>query len=159
MNFTSDVYPLTLREHFLLLRDLFPFPLVRRKSVLLVFIVLWLHSLLPPLDLRIMAAGKFASLPRNMPVNHQLPLASSMDLLSSKSPLVERRADAYQDVSIHGTLPRKKKGPPPIRSCDNFSHVGTLPHSRSPRQHSPLIQDAIQEQPLQDWKGEAFTFR
>lgn len=110
-------------------------------------------------DLRIMAAGKFASLPRNMPVNHQLPLASSMDLLSSKSPLVERRADAYQDVSIHGTLPRKKKGPPPIRSCDNFSHVGTLPHSRSPRQHSPLIQDAIQEQPLQDWKGEAFTFR
>lgn len=94
-----------------------------------------------------------------MPVNHQLPLASSMDLLSSKSPLVERRADAYQDVSIHGTLPRKKKGPPPIRSCDNFSHVGTLPHSRSPRQHSPLIQDAIQEQPLQDWKGEAFTFR
>ncbi|KAJ1064655.1 hypothetical protein K5549_019090 [Capra hircus] len=125
----------------------------------MVFIVLWLHSLLPPLDLRIMAAGKFASLPRNMPVNHQLPLASSMDLLSSKSPLVERRADAYQDVSIHGTLPRKKKGPPPIRSCDNFSHVGTLPHSRSPRQHSPLIQDAIQEQPLQDWKGEAFTFR
>lgn len=109
--------------------------------------------------MRIMAAGKFASLPRNMPVNHQLPLASSMDLLSSKSPLVERRADAYQDVSIHGTLPRKKKGPPPIRSCDNFSHVGTLPHSRSPRQHSPLIQDAIQEQPLQDWKGEAFTFR
>ncbi|XP_068822810.1 breast cancer anti-estrogen resistance protein 3 isoform X2 [Capricornis sumatraensis] len=106
-----------------------------------------------------MAAGKFASLPRNMPVNHQFPLASSMDLLSSKSPLVERRADAYQDVSIHGTLPRKKKGPPPIRSCDNFSHVGTLPHSRSPRQHSPLIQDAIQEQPLQDWKGEAFTFR
>lgn len=94
-----------------------------------------------------------------MPVNHQFPLASSMDLLSSKSPLVERRADAYQDVSIHGTLPRKKKGPPPIRSCDNFSHVGTLPHSRSPRQHSPLIQDIIQEQPLQDWKGEAFTFR
>ncbi|CAI9151898.1 unnamed protein product [Rangifer tarandus platyrhynchus] len=106
-----------------------------------------------------MAAGKFASLPRNMPVNHQFPLASSMDLLSSKSPLVERRADAYQDVSIHGTLPRKKKGPPPIRSCDNFSHVGTLPHSRSPRQHSPLSHDIIQERPLQDWRGEAFTFR
>ncbi|ELR57127.1 Breast cancer anti-estrogen resistance protein 3 [Bos mutus] len=106
-----------------------------------------------------MAAGKFASLPRNMPVNHQFPLASSMDLLSSKSTFVERPPDAYQDVSIHGTLPRKKKGPPPIRSCDNFSHVGTLPHSRSPRHHSPLIQDVIQEQPLQDWKGEAFTFR
>ncbi|XP_070124810.1 breast cancer anti-estrogen resistance protein 3 isoform X4 [Equus przewalskii] len=106
-----------------------------------------------------MAAGKFASLPRNMPVNHQFPLASSMDLLSSKSPLVEHRPDAYQDVSIHGTLPRKKKGPPPIRSCDNFSHVGTLPHSKSPRQNSPLTQDVIQEHPLQDWKGETFTFR
>ncbi|KAI5938299.1 Breast cancer anti-estrogen resistance protein 3 [Manis javanica] len=106
-----------------------------------------------------MAAGKFASLPRNMPVNHQFPLASSMDLLSSKSPLTEHRTDAYQDVSIHGTLPRKKKGPPPIRSYDNFSHMGTLPHSKSPRQNSPLTQDIIQEHPLQDWKGETFTFR
>ncbi|XP_051041533.1 breast cancer anti-estrogen resistance protein 3 isoform X2 [Phodopus roborovskii] len=106
-----------------------------------------------------MAAGKFASLPRNMVVNHQFPLASSMDLLSSKSPLAEHRTDAYQDVSIHGTLPRKKKGPPPIRSCDNASHMGTLPHSKSPRQSSPLTQDIIQENPLQDWKGETFTFR
>ncbi|KAL6036343.1 hypothetical protein STEG23_004424, partial [Scotinomys teguina] len=108
--------------------------------------------------LRIMAAGKFASLPRNMVVNHQFPLASSMDLLSSKSPLAEHRPDAYHDVSIHGTLPRKKKGPPPIRSCDNASHMGTLPHSKSPRQSSPLTQDVIQENPLQDWKGETFTF-
>ncbi|XP_037682537.1 breast cancer anti-estrogen resistance protein 3 isoform X2 [Choloepus didactylus] len=106
-----------------------------------------------------MAAGKFASLPRNMPVNHQFPLASSMDLLSSKSSLVEHRPDAYQDVSIHGTLPRKKKGPPPIRSCDNFSHMATLPHSKSPRQNSPLTQDVIQENSLQDWKGDTFTFR
>ncbi|XP_060479778.1 breast cancer anti-estrogen resistance protein 3 isoform X1 [Panthera onca] len=106
-----------------------------------------------------MAAGKFVSLPRNMPVNHQFPLASSMDLLSSKSPPAEHHADAYQDVSIHGTLPRKKKAPPPIRSCDNFSHVGTLPHSKSPRQNSPVTPAIIQEQPLQDRKGETFTFR
>ncbi|XP_072824289.1 breast cancer anti-estrogen resistance protein 3 isoform X3 [Vicugna pacos] len=106
-----------------------------------------------------MAAGKFASLPRNMPVNHQFPLASSMDLLSSKSPLVEHRTDAYQDVSIHGTLPRKKKGPPPIRSCDDFSHVGTLPHAKSPLQSSPLSQGVVQEHPLQDWRGETFNFR
>ncbi|XP_064444864.1 breast cancer anti-estrogen resistance protein 3 isoform X4 [Mirounga angustirostris] len=106
-----------------------------------------------------MAAGKFVSLPRNMPVNHQFPLASSMDLLSSKSPPAEHHTDAYQDVSIHGTLPRKKKGPPPIRSCDNFSHMGTLPHSKSPRQNSPLTPAIIQEHPLQDWKGETFTFR
>ncbi|XP_036202952.1 breast cancer anti-estrogen resistance protein 3 isoform X2 [Myotis myotis] len=106
-----------------------------------------------------MAAGKFASLPRNMSVNHQFPLASSMDLLSSKSPLADHRTDAYQDVSIHGTLPRKKKGPPPIRSCDSFSHAGTLPHFKSPRQNSPLTQDIIQEHPRQDWKGEVFTSR
>uniref|UniRef100_A0A452TZN6 BCAR3 adaptor protein, NSP family member n=1 Tax=Ursus maritimus TaxID=29073 RepID=A0A452TZN6_URSMA len=100
-----------------------------------------------------MAAGKFVSLPRNMPMNHQFPLASSMDLLSSKSPPAEHHTDAYQDVSIHGTLPRKKKGPPPIRSCDNFSHMGTLPHSKSPRQNSPRTPAIIQEHPLQDWKG------
>uniref|UniRef100_A0A7N5JGC8 BCAR3 adaptor protein, NSP family member n=1 Tax=Ailuropoda melanoleuca TaxID=9646 RepID=A0A7N5JGC8_AILME len=110
-------------------------------------------------ELRIMAAGKFVSLPRNMPVNHQFPLASSMDLLSSKSPPAEHHTDAYQDVSIHGTLPRKKKGPPPIRSCDNFSHMGTLPHSKSPRQNSPRTPAIIQEHPLQDWKGKTFTFR
>ncbi|XP_012873698.1 PREDICTED: breast cancer anti-estrogen resistance protein 3-like [Dipodomys ordii] len=102
-----------------------------------------------------MAAGKFASLPRNMPMNHQFPLASSMDLLSSKAPPAEHRTDAYQDVSLHGTLPRKKKGPPPIRS----SHMGTLPHTKSPRQSSPLTQDVIPENPLHDWKGETFTFR
>ncbi|XP_075414648.1 breast cancer anti-estrogen resistance protein 3 [Tenrec ecaudatus] len=106
-----------------------------------------------------MAAGKFASLPRNMAVSHQFPVASSMDLLSSKSLLAEHRTDAYQDVSIHGTLPRKKKGPPPIRSCDTFSHMGALPHGKSPQQSSPRTQDVIQEHPLQDWKGETSTFR
>lgn len=146
-------------EHFLLLGNIFPFPFVGRKSVLVIVLDLYLPSFHSPSELRIMAAGKFASLPRNMSVNHQFPLASSMDLLSSKSPLVDHRADAYQDVSIHGTLPRKKKGPPPIRSCDSFSHMGTLPHAKSPRQNSPLTQDTIQEHPRQDWKGEAFTFR
>lgn len=150
---------LTLPEHFLLLRGIFAFPFVSRNSLLVVILDLHLHCFHSPLELRIMAAGKFASLPRNMPVNHQFPLASSMDLLSSKSPLVDHHTDAYQDVSIHGTLPRKKKGPPPIRSCDNFSHMGTLPHSKSPRQNSPLTQDIIQEHPLQDQKGETFTSR
>nr|XP_020027426.1 breast cancer anti-estrogen resistance protein 3 isoform X1 [Castor canadensis] len=106
-----------------------------------------------------MAAGKFASLPRNMPVSHQFPLASSMDLLSSKSLPGQPHTDAYQDVFIHGTLPRKKKGPPPIRSSDNVSHMGTLPHSKSPWPGSPLTHDIIQESPVQDWEGETFTFR
>jgi hypothetical protein len=118
-----------------------------------------LHSFLSFLELRIMAAGKFASLPRNMPVSHQFPLASSMDLLSSKSLPGQPHTDAYQDVFIHGTLPRKKKGPPPIRSSDNVSHMGTLPHSKSPWPGSPLTHDIIQESPVQDWEGETFTFR
>ncbi|XP_034635621.1 breast cancer anti-estrogen resistance protein 3 isoform X3 [Trachemys scripta elegans] len=110
-------------------------------------------------DLRMIAAGKLASLPRNMQVNHQFSLASSMDLLSSKPPLAEHRVDSYQDVSIHGTLPRKKKGTIPIRSCDMFSHMGTLPFSRTHRQQSPLIQDVIEEYPLQDRKSEKLHFR
>ncbi|XP_039341693.1 breast cancer anti-estrogen resistance protein 3 isoform X3 [Mauremys reevesii] len=110
-------------------------------------------------ELRMIAAGKLASLPRNMQVNHQFSLASSMDLLSSKPPLAEHRFDSYQDVSIHGTLPRKKKGAVPIRSCDMFSHMGTLPFSRTHRQQSPLIQDVIEEYPLQDRKSEKLHFR
>ncbi|XP_026511248.1 breast cancer anti-estrogen resistance protein 3 isoform X1 [Terrapene carolina triunguis] len=110
-------------------------------------------------ELRMIAAGKLASLPRNMQVNHQFSLASSMDLLSSKPPLAEHRVDSYQDVSIHGTLPRKKKGTIPIRSCDMFSHMGTLPFSRTHRQQSPLIQDVIEEYPLQDRKSEKLHFR
>ncbi|XP_050816900.1 breast cancer anti-estrogen resistance protein 3 isoform X2 [Gopherus flavomarginatus] len=105
------------------------------------------------------ATGNLASLPRNTQVNHQFSLASSMDLLSSKPPLAEHRFDSYQDVSIHGTLPRKKKGTIPIRSCDMFSHMGTLPFSRTHRQQSPLIQDVIEEYPLQDRKSEKLHFR
>ncbi|XP_038269958.1 breast cancer anti-estrogen resistance protein 3 isoform X1 [Dermochelys coriacea] len=105
------------------------------------------------------AAGKLASLPRNIQVNHQFSLASSMDLLSSKPLLTEHRLDSYQDISIHGTLPRKKKGTIPIRSCDMFSHMGTLPLSRTHRQQSPLIQDVLEEYPLQDRKSEKLHFR
>lgn len=161
----SRVMPCTVcslmrHEPVLPLNGTFPFPFVSRKSVLAIALDSCLRSFLFPVEeLRIMAAGKFVSLPRNMPVNHQFPLASSMDLLSSKSPPAEHHTDAYQDVSIHGTLPRKKKGPPPIRSCDNFSHMGTLPHSKSPQQNSPRTPAIIQEHPLQDWKGETFTFR
>uniref|UniRef100_A0A8C4Y820 BCAR3 adaptor protein, NSP family member n=1 Tax=Gopherus evgoodei TaxID=1825980 RepID=A0A8C4Y820_9SAUR len=105
------------------------------------------------------ATGNLASLPRNTQVNHQFSLAASMDLLSSKPPLAEHHFDSYHDVSIHGTLPRKKKGTIPIRSCDMFSHMGTLPFSRTHRQQSPLIQDIIEEYPLQDRKSEKLHFR
>ncbi|XP_019357170.1 PREDICTED: breast cancer anti-estrogen resistance protein 3 isoform X1 [Gavialis gangeticus] len=109
-------------------------------------------------ELRMLATGKFASLPRNMQMNHQFSLASSMDL-SSKSSLTEHHLDSFQDISIHGTLPRKKKGTIPVRSCDMFSHMGTLPYSRTPRQQASLIQDVIEEYPLQDGKSEKFHLR
>ncbi|XP_040421548.1 breast cancer anti-estrogen resistance protein 3 isoform X2 [Cygnus olor] len=99
------------------------------------------------------AAGKFASLPRNVPVNHQLSLASSMDLLTTKPSLAEHRSDSFQDISIHGTLPRKKKGTVPVRSCDIFSHMGTLPYTRTHRQQPPFIQDVIEEYPLLNGKS------
>lgn len=99
------------------------------------------------------AAGKFASLPRNVPVNHQLSLASSMDLLTTKPSLAEQHSDSFQDISIHGTLPRKKKGTVPIRSCDVFSHMGTLPYTRTHRQQPPFIQDVIEEYPLPNGKS------
>ncbi|CAH2311563.1 breast cancer anti-estrogen resistance 3 isoform X1 [Pelobates cultripes] len=106
-----------------------------------------------------MAAGKFASFHRNVQTNHQFPLASSMDLLSSKSPLGERRSNAFQDVCIHGTLPRKKKDRIPIRSSDTFSHMGTLPHSKSHRMPTRLMQDTIEEYPFQERRRGVFSTR
>ncbi|NXJ61242.1 BCAR3 protein, partial [Rostratula benghalensis] len=99
------------------------------------------------------AAGKFSSLPRNGPVNHQFSLASSMDLLTTKPSPTERHTDSFQDISIHGTLPRKKKGTIPIRSCDMFSHMGTLPYTRTHRQQPPFVQDVIEEHPPQNGKS------
>ncbi|XP_060890799.1 breast cancer anti-estrogen resistance protein 3 [Labrus mixtus] len=98
-------------------------------------------------ELRMMAEGRFASLPRSLHAHHtlgggsahpgvppsslgvsssstcssrrlQASLASSMDLLSSRpgfppgssGSLSELPTSSYQQVSIHGTLPRRKKG-------------------------------------------------
>ncbi|XP_075616056.1 breast cancer anti-estrogen resistance protein 3 isoform X1 [Balearica regulorum gibbericeps] len=99
------------------------------------------------------AAGKFSSLPRNSPVNHQFSLASSMDLLTTKPSPTEHHPDSFQEISIHGTLPRKKKGTIPIRSCDMFSHTGTLPYTRTHRQQPPFAQDVIEEYPPQNGKS------
>ncbi|XP_064311592.1 breast cancer anti-estrogen resistance protein 3 [Phalacrocorax carbo] len=99
------------------------------------------------------AAGKFSSLPRNGSVNHQFSLAASMDLLTTKPSPTEHRSESFQDISIHGTLPRKKKGTIPIRSCDTFSHMGTLPCTRTHRQQPPFVQDVIEEYPLQNGKS------
>ncbi|XP_064284310.1 breast cancer anti-estrogen resistance protein 3 isoform X3 [Passer domesticus] len=101
---------------------------------------------------KMIAAGKFSSLPRNGPVNHQFSLASSMDLLTTKPSPIEHRSNSFQGISIHGTLPRKKKGAVPSRSCDMFGHVGTLPYTRA-WQQPPFIQDIIEEYPPENGKS------
>ncbi|NXP53479.1 BCAR3 protein, partial [Heliornis fulica] len=97
------------------------------------------------------AAGKYSSLPRNGPVNHQFSLASSMDLLTTKPSPTEHHSDSLQEISIHGTLPRKKKGT--IRSCDVFSHMGTLQYTRTHWKQPPFVQGAIEEHPPQNGKS------
>lgn len=99
-----------------------------------------------------MAEGKFASLPRNMHMgvgSRQCSLASSMDLLSSRPAVPELPPAGYHSVSLHGTLPRRKKGAPvqgPARSWDMYSHMGTLPHpARARLPTSPLIHNIIEE--------------
>ncbi|XP_069718845.1 breast cancer anti-estrogen resistance protein 3 isoform X1 [Phaenicophaeus curvirostris] len=105
------------------------------------------------------AAGKFSSLPRNDLVNHQFSLASSMDLLTTKTSPTECRSDSFQDISIHGTLPRKKKGTIPTKSCDMFSHAGMLPYTRTQQQQPLLVQDVIEEYPLQNDKSDKLHAR
>ncbi|KPP60660.1 hypothetical protein Z043_121316 [Scleropages formosus] len=95
--------------------------------------------------LKMMAEGKLASLPRGVRVGSQCSLASSMDLLSSRPPASDHQS-RLQNVSIHGTLPRRKKGPAPVRSWDTYSHTGTLPHpGRSRLLPPPLVHHIIEE--------------
>ncbi|KAJ1170969.1 hypothetical protein NDU88_002840 [Pleurodeles waltl] len=82
-----------------------------------------------------------------------------MDLLSSKSRHDEHPQDAYQDVCIHGTLPRKKKGAAPVRAYDMFGYMGTLPFSKAQRVQTSLMQDVIEEYPPKDKKPERPSFR
>ncbi|XP_036377865.1 breast cancer anti-estrogen resistance protein 3 isoform X1 [Megalops cyprinoides] len=93
-----------------------------------------------------MAEGKFASLPRNMHMGRQCSLATSMDLLSSRPAVAQLPPSGYQSVSIHGTLPRKKKGAGPAHPWDAHCHTGSLPHpARSRLPSSPLIHNVIEE--------------
>ncbi|KAI1236670.1 hypothetical protein IHE44_0014923 [Lamprotornis superbus] len=107
---------------------------------------------------KMIAAGKLSSLPRNSPVNHQFSLASSMDLLTTKPSPIEHRSNSFQGISIHGTLPRKKKGTVPSRSCEMFSHMGTLHYTRA-RQQPPFIQDIIEEYPPEHGKSRELNDR
>ncbi|XP_061739809.1 breast cancer anti-estrogen resistance protein 3 isoform X2 [Nerophis ophidion] len=135
-----------------------------------------------------MAEGRFASLPRSLHMHHtlggtaapapaleapigsscpsrklQASIACSMDLLSSRPSLPpglgsEFPAAAYQHISIHGTLPRRKRGGPNLGPATytwdpRASHTqqvlggsSTLAETRV-HQHipSPLVQNIIDD--------------
>uniref|UniRef100_A0AAY4EXC9 BCAR3 adaptor protein, NSP family member n=1 Tax=Denticeps clupeoides TaxID=299321 RepID=A0AAY4EXC9_9TELE len=112
-----------------------------------------------------MAEGRFASLPRNMHMGRQCPLASSMDLLKARPALTAELpavTGGYQGFSIHGTLPRRKKGAP-VRCWDGYGHDATLspPALARGRLHSSqLIHNVIEEhQPLRDLQDSCSTYR
>lgn len=109
-------------------------------------------------ELRMMAEGKFASLPRSLHMGRQCTLASSMDLLSSG--MTELPSTSHQGISIHGTLPRKKKGSAGAHSR-NWEMCGSLPHPIRCRQpSSPLIHNIIEEnQPFQTWREDCTVHR
>lgn len=109
-------------------------------------------------ELRMMAEGKFASLPRNLHMGRQCTLASSMDLLSSG--MTEVPSTSYQGLSIHGTLPRKKKAVAATNSR-KWEMCGSLPHSMRCRlPSSPLIHNIIEEnQPFRTWREDYTVHR
>nr|XP_023677150.1 breast cancer anti-estrogen resistance protein 3 isoform X1 [Paramormyrops kingsleyae] len=94
-------------------------------------------------ELRMMSQGRFASLPRNVHTDRQCSLASSMDLLSSRPPVLDVEP-RFRGVSIHGTLPRKKKGSSPAWPLDTRGHTGTLP-ARSRLRSPQLVHNVIVE--------------
>ncbi|XP_016431106.1 breast cancer anti-estrogen resistance protein 3-like isoform X2 [Sinocyclocheilus rhinocerous] len=97
-----------------------------------------------------MAEGRFSSLPRNMHIGRQCTLASSMDLLSSRPAMAEMPVSGYQGVSIHGTLPRKKKNgtSSPVKQWEMNGNMGSsvAPYpGRYRLPPSPLIHNIIEE--------------
>uniref|UniRef100_A0A8C2BTP1 BCAR3 adaptor protein, NSP family member n=1 Tax=Cyprinus carpio TaxID=7962 RepID=A0A8C2BTP1_CYPCA len=101
-------------------------------------------------ELRMMAEGRFFSLPRNMHVGQQCTLASSMDLLSSQPAMAEMPVSGYQGVSIHGTLPRKKKNgtSSPVKQWEMNGNIGSsvAPYpGRYRLPPSPLIHNILEE--------------
>ncbi|XP_052460625.1 breast cancer anti-estrogen resistance protein 3 homolog isoform X2 [Carassius gibelio] len=98
-----------------------------------------------------MAEGRFSSLPRNMHVGRQCTLASSMDLLSSRPAMAEMPVSGYQGVSIHGTLPRKKKNgtSSPVKQWEMNGNIGSsvVPYpGRYRLPPSPLIHNILEHQ-------------
>uniref|UniRef100_V9KAW7 Breast cancer anti-estrogen resistance protein 3 n=1 Tax=Callorhinchus milii TaxID=7868 RepID=V9KAW7_CALMI len=108
-----------------------------------------------------MAAGKYASLPRNIHISHPCSLASAMDLHNSGNPPIKQHSSPFQSISIHGTLPRKKNGKIPIVSHDMYNPRG--PQAQLPPQprlrNASVSYDIIEEHPAPQGKRQDFPSR
>uniref|UniRef100_UPI00398E7E59 breast cancer anti-estrogen resistance protein 3 isoform X2 n=1 Tax=Pristiophorus japonicus TaxID=55135 RepID=UPI00398E7E59 len=100
-------------------------------------------------ELKMMAAGKYASLPRKTHTGHKCSLASSMEALNTGGPLTNQHSSSLHSISIHGTLPRKRNGNVSVIPCGMYSPTEYQFPSLQPRLRKVSC-DIIEEHPLQD---------
>ncbi|XP_055497418.1 breast cancer anti-estrogen resistance protein 3 isoform X1 [Leucoraja erinacea] len=98
-----------------------------------------------------MAAGKYASLPRKAHGDRKCSLASSMEALDKGGLLSGQHSSYLQSVSIHGTLPRKSSRKHSLPAAGTYGPLDLQPLSLQPRLHKASWScDVIDEYPSQD---------
>ncbi|GCB65317.1 hypothetical protein scyTo_0011857 [Scyliorhinus torazame] len=103
-------------------------------------------------ELKMMAAGNYASLPRKMKTGRKSSLASSVERLNIDDPLTSQHSSSLQSFSIHGTLPRKRNGMVSVISGGMYSPTENQPQSLPTRlRKASLPYDIIEEHPLQEF--------
>ncbi|XP_041064596.1 breast cancer anti-estrogen resistance protein 3 isoform X2 [Carcharodon carcharias] len=99
-----------------------------------------------------MAAGKYASLPRKIQTGRKCSLTPAMETLSIGGPLTSQHSSSLQSISIHGTLPRKKNGKVSVIPTGMYSPTENQPQSLPTRlRNASLSYDVIEEHPLQEF--------
>ncbi|GCC30994.1 hypothetical protein chiPu_0009448 [Chiloscyllium punctatum] len=102
-------------------------------------------------ELKMMAAGNYASLPRKIQTSRKSSLQSSMDMLNIKGRLTGQLSGSLQGISIHGTLPRKKNGKVSVIPDGTYSPIGNQPQPLPTRlRKTSLSYEIIEEHPLQE---------
>ncbi|XP_078264381.1 breast cancer anti-estrogen resistance protein 3 isoform X2 [Rhinoraja longicauda] len=100
-----------------------------------------------------MAAGKYASLPRKPHSDRKCSLASSMEALDKGGLLSGQHSGYLQGVSIHGTLPRKNSRKPSLPPAGTYGPMDLQPLSLPPRlRNASWSCDVIEEHPSLDAK-------
>ncbi|XP_051867152.1 breast cancer anti-estrogen resistance protein 3 isoform X2 [Pristis pectinata] len=104
-------------------------------------------------ELKMMAAGKYASLPRKAHTDRKCSLASSMETLDAGDSLSVQHSSLFQSVSIHGTLPRKNSRKLSLPSCGTYAPTEIQSLSLQSRlRKTSWSCDVIEEHPSQDAK-------